>query len=75
MIKDQITELLSNYGEIDALIIDGWDAPWSRISYDDVPFEEIYTLIKTLQPNCLVMDKADDKKFFQILKNKFATLP
>jgi len=56
MIKDQITELLSNYGEIDALIIDGWDAPWSRISYDDVPFEEIYTLIKTLQPNCLVMD-------------------
>jgi len=56
MIKAQLTELLSNYGEITALIIDGWDAPWSRISYDDVPFEEIYTLIKTLQPNCLVMD-------------------
>jgi alpha-L-fucosidase len=56
MIKDQITELLSNYGEITALIIDGWDAPWSRISYDDVPFEDIYHLIKTLQPNCLVMD-------------------
>ena len=56
MIKAQLTELLSNYGEITALIIDGWDAPWSRISYDDVPFEEIYTLIKSLQPNCLVMD-------------------
>ena len=56
MIKAQLTELLSNYGEITALIIDGWDAPWSRISYDAVPFEEIYTLIKTLQPNCLVMD-------------------
>lgn len=56
MIKDQITELLTNYGEITALIIDGWDAPWSRISYDDVPFEDIYHLIKTLQPNCLVMD-------------------
>jgi len=38
------------------LIIDGWDAPWSRISYDDVPFEDIYTLVKTLQPNCLLMD-------------------
>lgn len=56
MIKDQLTELLTNYGEITALIIDGWDAPWSRISYDDVPFEEIYTLVKSIQPNCLLMD-------------------
>lgn len=56
MIKAQLTELLSNYGAIDALIIDGWDAPWSRISYNEVPFEEIYTLIKSIQPNCLVMD-------------------
>lgn len=56
MVKDQLTELLTNYGEINALIIDGWDAPWSRISYEDVPFEEIYYLIKQIQPNCLVMD-------------------
>jgi alpha-L-fucosidase len=56
MIKAQLTELLTHYGEITALIIDGWDAPWSRISYDDVPFEEIYSLIKSLQPKCLVMD-------------------
>ena len=56
MIKAQLTELLTHYGPITALIIDGWDAPWSRISYDDVPFEEIYSLIKSLQPNCLVMD-------------------
>ena len=56
MVKAQLIELLSNYGEITALIIDGWDAPWSRISYDDVPFEEIYSLVKSLQPNCLLMD-------------------
>jgi alpha-L-fucosidase len=56
LVKDQITELLTNYGEITALVIDGWDAPWSRISYDDIPFEEIYGLVKSLQPNCLVMD-------------------
>lgn len=56
MVKAQLTELLTKYGEISALIIDGWDAPWSRISYDDIPFEEIYGLIKSLQPNCLVMD-------------------
>lgn len=56
MIKEQLRELLTNYGEITALIIDGWDAPWSRISYDDVPFEDIYRLVKSIQPNCLVMD-------------------
>lgn len=56
MVKAQLTELLTNYGEIAAIIIDGWDAPWSRISYEDVPFQEIYRLIKRLQPNCLVMD-------------------
>jgi alpha-L-fucosidase len=56
MVKAQITELLTKYGPIEALIIDGWDAPWSRISYDDVPFEDIYMLVKRLQPNCLLMD-------------------
>ncbi|WP_428331534.1 alpha-L-fucosidase [Mucilaginibacter sp.] len=56
MIKAQLTELLTKYGDIQALIIDGWDAPWSRITYDDVPFEEIYRLVKSLQPNCLLMD-------------------
>jgi len=56
MVKTQLTELLTNYGEITALIIDGWDAPWSRISYDDIPFEEIYCLVKSIQPNCVIMD-------------------
>jgi alpha-L-fucosidase len=56
MVKAQLTELLTKYGEITALIIDGWDAPWSRISYDAIPFEEIYRLVKSLQPNCLLMD-------------------
>ncbi len=56
MIEAQLTELLTNYGKITALIIDGWDAPWSRISYDDIPFEEIYRLVKSLQPDCLLMD-------------------
>ena len=56
LIKDQLTELLTSYGRISAIIIDGWDAPWSRISYDEVPFEDIYRHIKSLQPECLVMD-------------------
>lgn len=56
MVKAQLHELLTSYGPIKALIIDGWDAPWSRISYEDVPFPEIYHYIKSLQPECLVMD-------------------
>lgn len=56
MVKAQITELLTKYGKIEALIIDGWDAPWSRISYDEIPFEEVYLLVKSLQPDCLLMD-------------------
>jgi alpha-L-fucosidase len=56
LIKDQLTELFTNYGEIDILITDGWDAPWSRITYDEVPFREIYDHIKALQPQCLICD-------------------
>ncbi len=56
MVKNQLRELLTNYGRITAIIIDGWDAPWSRISYDEIPFEEIYALIKSIQPDCLIMD-------------------
>jgi alpha-L-fucosidase len=55
-VKQQLTELFSNYGEITALFIDGWESPWARISYDEIPFEDIYRLVKSLQPNCLVMD-------------------
>jgi alpha-L-fucosidase len=56
LIKDQLTELLTEYGEIDIVIFDGWDAPWSRISYSAVPFNEIYGLVKKLQPNCLISE-------------------
>lgn len=56
LMKDQITELLTNYGDITFLIFDGWDAPWSRIPYSEVPFDEIYALVKKLQPNCLISE-------------------
>ena len=56
LIKDQLTELFTGYGEIDILITDGWDAPWSRLTYEEVPFHEIYAHIKSLQPDCLICD-------------------
>jgi alpha-L-fucosidase len=56
LVKDQLTELFTNYGEIDVLITDGWNAPWSRITYEEMPFREIYEHIKALRPNCLISD-------------------
>ncbi len=53
MIKGQLTELLTNYGEIPFLMFDGWGSPWGGPSYEILPFEEIDGLVKSLQPNCL----------------------
>lgn len=56
LVKDQLTELFTGYGAIDILITDGWNAPWSRITYEEMPFTEIYEHVKALQPNCLITD-------------------
>lgn len=61
MTKEQLRELLTHYGEVTAIMFDGWEAPWGRISYEDVSFQDIYKLIKSLQPNCLVIDMNSHK--------------
>lgn len=52
--NNQLTELLTNYGEIGAVWFDGW---WDH-DVDTVPFnwelEKQYKLIHDLQPGCLV---------------------
>lgn len=55
-IMEQLKELLTGYGPVNTLMFDGWDAPWGRISYGDISFPLIYNYVKSLQPNCLVMD-------------------
>lgn len=48
--KDQLTELLTDYGRIDGIWFDGhWDKPDA-----DWHYQEIYSLIHRLQPQCLV---------------------
>ncbi len=50
----QLTELLTNYGEVGAIWFDGW---WDH-DQDTIPFDwqlkEQYELIHRLQPSCLV---------------------
>lgn len=52
-ILDQLTELLTNYGEVPALIIDGWC--W-KAGHRNIPYERIREHIRKLQPNCLFSD-------------------
>lgn len=52
-VKNQLTELLSNYGPIPLLVIDGW--AW-QMGHKQVPYGEIRDHIKSLQPDCLIVD-------------------
>lgn len=58
--KHQLTELLTNYGDIAGIWFDGhWDQKeWDGEKFGKVNvdwhYDEIYTLIHTLQPQCLI---------------------
>jgi hypothetical protein len=52
-IKGQLSELLTNYGEISCLWFDGW--AWA-VGYNRVPYDTIKNLVKGLQPNCLMIE-------------------
>jgi alpha-L-fucosidase len=52
-VTTQITELLTNYGPIPILIIDGWS--W-RMGHNAVAYDRIRALVKSLQPDCLLTD-------------------
>jgi alpha-L-fucosidase len=60
--KDQLTELLTNYGEIGGIWFDGyWDQTAPEGAADRSPridwhLGEIYALIHRLQPQCLIGD-------------------
>lgn len=52
-IKGQLSELLTNYGDITIMWFDGWG--W-MVGYQIVPYDTIRNLIKSIQPKCLVLD-------------------
>lgn len=50
----QITELLSNYGNITAIWTDGWG--YAAGNYMYMPYAPMANLIRSLQPNCLLIE-------------------
>jgi alpha-L-fucosidase len=54
-VKKQLTELLTRYGPVPLLILDGWAWHWS-FGHRTLPWGEIRAHIASLQPNCLVLD-------------------
>ena len=49
--NNQLTELLTNYGPVDAVWFDGW---WDQPAGFDWRLDEQYALVHSLQPSCLI---------------------
>ena len=52
-IKSQITEILSNYGRVECLWLDGWG--W-MVQYTTIPYAAIADHVHSLQPDCLIIN-------------------
>lgn len=52
----QVKELLTRYGDIPFLIVDGWNAPWGGPPYSALRFESLDALVKSINPDCLLMN-------------------
>ncbi len=52
-VKAELTQLLTNYGQIDLLWTDGWD--WS-VGYAAVDYQQVYDHIKAISPNTLLLE-------------------
>lgn len=58
LVTGQLTELLSNYGPIDLVWFDQWAwaaSPSTSLSYTQLPYSLVNSLVKTLQPNCQML--------------------
>jgi len=53
--KNQLTELLTNYGTVAGIWFDGY---WSKDT-SRYPFQEIYGLVHKLQPACMIINNHD----------------
>lgn len=55
--KAQLTELLTNYGKINCIVIDGWGSRWGKgPNFKELPYHILADHIHSIQPNCLVIN-------------------
>ena len=65
-IKNQITELLTNYGKIDYINFDGWSTWPTTPCFDDINYGEILALVKSLQPECIIVSHTYESNLARI---------
>ncbi|MEW9522182.1 alpha-L-fucosidase [Streptomyces tubercidicus] len=58
LVKDQLKELLENYGQIDYLWFDGWG--W-KVPYSTIPYQPVRDYIRQLSPNTVVANNDHQK--------------
>ncbi|MDZ8117834.1 alpha-L-fucosidase [Pontiella sp. NLcol2] len=55
--KDQLTELLTNYGDVLCIVIDGWGSKWGKSpTFEELPYDVLADHIHSIQPDCLVIN-------------------
>jgi alpha-L-fucosidase len=68
-ISEQITELLTNYGQIDYLWTDSWGY---TVGYTACPYAPIRALVTSLQPNCILINNSHDAVVDKLLHSDIA---
>ena len=65
----QLRELLTNYGPIMSFVFDGWGNSWHESpTFVDIPYAVIHDHIKSIQPNCLIMDHNESRYVTDVLQ-------
>ncbi|MCH5719246.1 alpha-L-fucosidase [Niabella hibiscisoli] len=59
-VLNQLTELLTQYGDIAMIIFDGWN--W-KMGHRLISYQKVYEHVKKLQPNCLVSEHNGNSNF------------
>jgi len=63
LIYTQLEELLTGYGEIPILVIDGWGSAWGGPRFDQLDYDETAAHIHKLSPNTLILNHSCEASY------------
>ncbi len=55
-IKEQLRELLTGYGPVPYLVIDGWGSTWGGPRFSQLDYGEIADFVHSIQPDTLILN-------------------